>query len=69
MKVRLCCGVLCEFVIFLFSFFSPETVVMRLMAGTLSLLTLVVFISVRRERRGGRLGLGWVLSACESERM
>ena len=54
-----------NFVIFLFRFFfSPETVVMRLMAGTLSLLTLVVFISVRR---GG--GLGWVLSACESERM
>ena len=69
MKVKLCCGVLCDFVIFLFSFFSPETVVMRLMAGTLSLMALVVFISVRRERRGKGLGVGWVLSACESERM
>lgn len=55
-----------NFVLFLFRFFFPETVVMRLMAGTLSLLALVVFISVRR---GKGLGVGWVLSACESERM
>lgn len=46
-----------NFVIFLFSFFSPETVVMRLMAGTLSLLALVVFISVRRGKGlGGGVG-------------